>query len=176
MSLSNQEINRYIGVQGQLKLKAAKVICIGSGGLGSPLLMYLAGAGVGTIGVVDFDIVEESNLHRQILHGVSTLGMSKVESAKKRLLDINPNIQVHTFEESFNSKNAHTIIEPYDIVVDGTDNFPTRYLVNDICVILDKPYVYGSIFKFDGQITVFNHRGCFVRPSDWKDLNSEERQ
>ena len=183
-TLNNAEVAHYsrhlildnVGMEGQLKLKNAKVLCVGTGGLGSPLLMYLAAAGVGTIGLVDFDVVDESNLQRQILHGMSTVGTPKVQSAKARLLDINPHIQVEIFEEPLTSENAKRIVAPYDIVVDGTDNFPTRYLVNDVCVLLGKPNVYGSIFKFDGQASVFNHRGCWVRPEGWEALGKEERK
>jgi len=165
--LSNSEISRYsrhlildeVGMEGQRKLKAAKVACIGTGGLGSPLLMYLAAAGVGKIGIVDFDVVDESNLQRQIIHGTDSIGVRKVISARDRILDINPNCEVEIYEEPLNSENALKILEPYDIVVDGTDNFPTRYLVNDACVLLGKPNVYASIFKFEGQATVFNYDG-----------------
>ena len=149
---------------------------MGTGGLGSPLLMYLTAAGVGRIGIVDFDVVDESNLQRQILHGMSTVGKPKVQSAKARLLDINPHIQIDVFEEPLTSENARRIVQPYDIVVDGTDNFPTRYLVNDVCVLLGKPNVYGSIFKFDGQASVFNHVGCWVRPEGWDTLSKEEKK
>ena len=184
MSLNSEEVARYsrhlildnIGMEGQLKLKRAKVLCIGTGGLGSPTLMYLAAAGVGTIGIVDFDVVDDSNLQRQILHGVTTVGTSKVISAKNRLLDINPHIQIDLFEEAITSENALRIIEKYDIVVDGTDNFPTRYLINDACVLLGKPNVYGSIFKFDGQASVFNHIGCWVRPEGWSERSKEEKK
>lgn len=183
-SLNKAEIAHYsrhlildnVGMEGQLKLKNAKVLCIGTGGLGSPLLMYLAAAGVGHIGLVDFDVVDESNLQRQILHGMSTVGTPKVQSAKARLHDINPHIQIEIFEEPLTSENAVRIVEPFDIVVDGTDNFPTRYLVNDVCVLLNKPNVYGSIFKFDGQASVFNHKGCWVRPEGWSDLSKEEQK
>ncbi len=165
--LSNSEIARYsrhlildeVGMEGQRKLKAAKVLCVGTGGLGSPLLMYLAAAGVGRIGIVDFDVVDESNLQRQILHGTSMVGVPKVVSAKKRINDINPNVDVDVYEVPLTAENALEIMEPYDIIVDGTDNFQTRYLVNDACVILGKPNVYGSIFKFEGQATVFNYKG-----------------
>jgi len=165
--LSNAEMARYsrhlildeVGLEGQRRLKAASVLCVGTGGLGSPLLMYLAAAGVGRIGIVDFDVVDESNLQRQVLHGSSTVGLPKVKSAEARLKDINPFIQIDLFEEPLTSENALRILEPYDVVVDGTDNFPTRYLVNDACVILGKPNVYGSIFKFEGQATVFNYQG-----------------
>ncbi len=162
--LSREEISRYsrhlildeVGMDGQRKLKGSSVLCIGTGGLGSPLLMYLAAAGVGRIGIVDFDLVDASNLQRQILHGTGTVGTPKVVSAKARVHDINPNVQVDVYEEALTSENALRILEPYDVVVDGTDNFPTRYLVNDACVILGKPNVYGSIFKFEGQASVFN--------------------
>ncbi|NCG17492.1 MAG: molybdopterin-synthase adenylyltransferase MoeB [Rhodobacterales bacterium] len=165
--LSNDEIGRYsrhlilseVGMEGQRRLKGSSVLCVGTGGLGSPLLMYLAAAGVGRIGIVDFDIVELSNLQRQILHGTSTLGQSKVRSAETRLKDINPHVQFDLYEEPLTSENALRILEPYDVVVDGTDNFPTRYLVNDACVMLGKPNVYGSIFKFEGQASVFNYKG-----------------
>ncbi len=183
-SLNNAEVAHYsrhlildnVGMEGQLKLKNAKVLCVGTGGLGSPLLMYLAAAGVGHLGLVDFDVVDESNLQRQILHGMSTVGKPKVQSAKARLLDINPHIQVEIFEEPLTSQNARRIVEPFDIVVDGTDNFPTRYLVNDVCVLLGKPNVYGSIFKFDGQASVFNHKGCWVRPEGWASLDKEAKK
>ncbi|TNE84145.1 MAG: molybdopterin-synthase adenylyltransferase MoeB [Deltaproteobacteria bacterium] len=163
--LSNEEVARYsrhlileeVGLEGQKKLKAASVLCVGTGGLGSPLLMYLAAAGVGRIGIVDFDVVDPSNLQRQIIHGTSQVGVPKVISAKQRIHDINPNVQVDIYEEPLSSENAIRILEPYDVVVDGTDNFPTRYLVNDACVLLGKPNVYGSIFKFEGQASVFNY-------------------
>lgn len=183
-ALNKEEIARYsrhlildnIGMEGQLKLKNARVLCVGTGGLGSPTLMYLAAAGVGRIGIVDFDVVDDSNLQRQVLHGVQTVGKPKVQSAKNRLLDINPHIQIDIYEEPLTAENAAQIIEPYDIVVDGTDNFPTRYLVNDACVLLGKPNVYGSIFKFDGQASVFNHIGCWVRPESWNDLSKDARK
>ena len=166
-ALTNEEIQRYsrhlileeVGMEGQTKLKNSSVLCVGTGGLGSPLLLYLAAAGVGRIGIMDFDVVDESNLQRQVIHGTSTVGKLKVESAKERILDINPHIQVDLYDEALTSENALRIFEPYDVIVDGTDNFPTRYLVNDACVLLDKPNVYGSIFKFDGQCTVFNYEG-----------------
>jgi adenylyltransferase/sulfurtransferase len=144
-----------VGVDGQRKLKAAKVLCIGAGGLGSPVAMYLAAAGVGTIGIVDFDVVDFSNLQRQILHGTPDVGRSKLASAKDRLNAINPNVNVQTHEAALSSQNAMKLFEPYDVIVDGTDNFPTRYLVNDACVLLDKPNAYGSIFRFEGQASVF---------------------
>lgn len=165
--LSSDDLERYsrhlildeVGVEGQRRLKGAAVLCVGTGGLGSPLLLYLAAAGVGRIGIVDFDVVDTSNLQRQVIHGTSTVGRPKVESAKARILDLNPFCQVDVYEEPLTSDNALRIMEPYDVIVDGTDNFPTRYLVNDACVILGKPNVYGSIFKFEGQATVFNHDG-----------------
>ncbi|HIK12379.1 MAG TPA: molybdopterin-synthase adenylyltransferase MoeB [Oscillatoriaceae cyanobacterium M33_DOE_052] len=167
IQLSSDDYDRYsrhlilpeVGVDGQKRLKAAKVLCIGTGGLGSPLLLYLAAAGIGTLGIVDFDIVDKSNLQRQVIHGTSSLGKPKIESAKSRILEINPYCQVNLHEVRLSSENALNIIEPYDIVVDGTDNFPTRYLVNDACVLLNKPNVYGSIFRFEGQATVFNYEG-----------------
>jgi adenylyltransferase/sulfurtransferase len=162
-ALSNDEVKRYsrhlimpeVGVEGQRKLKAAKVLCIGAGGLGSPASMYLAAAGVGTIGIVDFDVVDFSNLQRQIVHGTPDVGRSKLASAKDRLHAINPEIQIETYETALSSQNAFTLFEPYDIILDGTDNFPTRYLVNDACVLLGKPNAYGSIFRFEGQASVF---------------------
>ena len=165
--LNNEEIGRYsrhlilpnVGMEGQRKLKGSSVLCVGTGGLGSPLALYLAAAGVGRIGLVDFDVVDASNLQRQIIHGTAWVGKSKVESAKARIADLNPNVQVDVYEEPLSSDNALRILEPYDVVVDGTDNFPTRYLVNDACVLLGKPNVYGSIFRFEGQASVFNHEG-----------------
>ena len=167
IQLTKDEYERYsrhlilpeVGLDGQKRLKAAKVLCIGTGGLGSPLLLYLAAAGVGTIGIVDFDIVDRSNLQRQIIHGTSWVDKPKIESAKNRILEINPACQVNLHQTRLMSDNALEIIAAYDIVVDGTDNFPTRYLVNDACVLLDKPNVYGSIFRFEGQATVFNYEG-----------------
>jgi MoaD family protein len=161
--LSNQEIARYsrhlimpeVGMEGQKKLKAARVLMIGTGGLGAPLGMYLAAAGVGTLGLVDFDVVDESNLQRQIVHGTRDVGRPKIESARDRLSDINPYIQLDTYETRLTSENALELFRDYDIVVDGTDNFPTRYLVNDACVLTGKPNVYGSIFRFEGQASVF---------------------
>jgi molybdopterin/thiamine biosynthesis adenylyltransferase/rhodanese-related sulfurtransferase len=163
VELSNEEIARYsrhlimpeVALDGQKKLKQARVLTIGAGGLGAPLAMYLAAAGVGTIGVVDFDVVDESNLQRQIIHGTSDVGRPKMESARDRIKDINPNVKVETYEEPLTSENALDIFKDYDIIVDGTDNFPTRYLVNDACVLLGKPNVYGSIFRFEGQASVF---------------------
>ncbi len=148
-----------VGLEGQKRLKAASVLCVGTGGLGSPLLLYLAAAGIGRIGIVDFDVVDHSNLQRQVIHGTSWVGKPKIESAKNRIHEINPYCQVDLYETALSSANALDIIRPYDIVVDGTDNFPTRYLVNDACVLLNKPNVYGSIFRFEGQATVFNYEG-----------------
>jgi sulfur-carrier protein adenylyltransferase/sulfurtransferase len=161
--LSHAEVLRYsrhlllpeVGIQGQRKLKAARVLTIGAGGLGSPLSLYLAAAGVGTLGIVDFDVVDLTNLQRQIVHGTSTLGRPKLESAEARLTDVNPNVRIEKHETRLSAENALEIIGAYDIVVDGTDNFPTRYLVNDACVLLGKPNVYGSIFRFEGQASVF---------------------
>ena len=163
IQLSNEEIARYsrhlimpeVALDGQKKLKASKVLTVGTGGLGSPLALYLAAAGVGTIGIVDFDVVDESNLQRQIIHGTSDVGRPKVDSAYDKLKDINPNVEVRVHEEALTSENAFEIFEDYDVIVDGTDNFPTRYLVNDACVLLNKPNVYGSIFRFEGQASVF---------------------
>lgn len=165
IQLTKEDYERYsrhlilpeVGVDGQKRLKAASVLCIGTGGLGSPLLLYLAAAGVGRIGLVDFDVVDYSNLQRQIIHGTSWVDKPKIESAKNRILEINPHCQVDLFNTRLSSDNALKIFEPYDIVVDGTDNFPTRYLVNDACVLLNKPNVYGSIYRFEGQATVFNY-------------------
>jgi sulfur-carrier protein adenylyltransferase/sulfurtransferase len=161
--LSHAEVLRYsrhlllpeVGISGQRKLKAARVLTIGAGGLGSPLSLYLAAAGVGTIGIVDFDAVDLTNLQRQIVHGTSTLGRPKLESAEARLTDLNPNVRIEKHETRLSSQNALEILREYDIVVDGTDNFPTRYLVNDACVLLGKPNVYGSIFRFEGQASMF---------------------
>jgi len=161
--LTNDEIKRYsrhlimpeVGVDGQRKLKAGSVLCIGAGGLGSPAAMYLAAAGVGRIGVVDFDVVDFSNLQRQIIHGTPDVGRSKLASAKDRLTAINPLIEVETYETALSSENALELFEPYDVILDGTDNFPTRYLTNDACVLLGKPNAYGSIFRFEGQASVF---------------------
>lgn len=146
-------------MEGQKRLKSAKVLLIGTGGLGSPLGLYLAAAGVGTLGLVDFDVVDESNLQRQILHGTKDVGRPKIESAHERLTDINPHIVLHTYDTALSSENALTILADYDIVVDGTDNFATRYLVNDACVLLGKPNVYGSVFRFEGQVSVFHPAG-----------------
>ncbi len=184
IQLNQQEYERYsrhlilpeVGVEGQKRLKAASVLCIGTGGLGAPLLMYLAAAGVGRIGIVDFDIVDASNLQRQVIHGTSWIGKPKIESAKNRIHEINPHCQVDLYETMVSSENALEIMAPYDIVVDGTDNFPTRYLVNDACVLLNKPNVYGSIYRFEGQATVFNYRGGWQRPEDWDKLSSEQKK
>ncbi len=162
-ALTNEEINRYsrhlilpeVGMEGQLKLKAGKVLCIGTGGLGAPIGMYLAAAGVGTIGLVDFDVVDRTNLQRQIIHGTKDIGRKKLDSAADTMLDINPNINIVKYEVALTSENALDIVRQYDVVVDGTDNFPTRYLVNDACVLTGKPNVYGSIFRFEGQASVF---------------------
>jgi sulfur-carrier protein adenylyltransferase/sulfurtransferase len=147
-----------VGIAGQRKLKSARVLTVGAGGLGSPLSLYLAAAGVGTIGIVDFDVVDLTNLQRQIVHGTSTLGQPKLESAEARLGDVNPNVRIEKHETRLTSQNALEILGEYDIIVDGTDNFPTRYLVNDACVLLGKPNVYGSIFRFEGQASVFDSR------------------
>ncbi len=161
--LTKEEIERFsrhlilpdVGREGQERLKASSVLIIGTGGLGSPLALYLAAAGVGRLGLVDYDVVDESNLQRQIIHGQSTVGMSKLDSAEKRLLDLNPNLQIDKYNVPLMSDNALEIMAPYDVIVDGTDNFPTRYLVNDASVKLGKPNVYGSIFRFEGQVSVF---------------------
>jgi adenylyltransferase/sulfurtransferase len=161
--LSNDEIRRFsrhmimpeFGMEGQRRLKAASVLLIGTGGLGSPLALYLAAAGVGRIGLVDYDTVDETNLQRQVIHGQSSVGMLKVESAKRKMLDINPYLQVDVYNVPLTSDNALDILAPYDVIIDGTDNFPTRYLVNDACVKLGKPNVYGSILRFEGQLSVF---------------------
>ncbi|HEX7797406.1 MAG TPA: molybdopterin-synthase adenylyltransferase MoeB [Vicinamibacterales bacterium] len=161
--LTNDEIKRYsrhlimpeVGVDGQRRLKAGKVLCIGAGGLGSPAAMYLAAAGVGTIGLVDYDVVDFSNLQRQIIHGTPDVGRSKLASAKDRLHAINPHVDIPTYETALSSENALQLFEPYDVILDGTDNFPTRYLTNDACVLLGKPNAYGSIFRFEGQASVF---------------------
>ncbi len=162
--LSHEEILRYsrhlilpdVGLEGQKKLKAARVLLVGAGGLGSPAALYLAAAGVGTVGIVDFDVVDKTNLQRQIVHGTSTVGTSKLASATARIRDLNPNVRVEPFETRLTSENALDIIREFDVVADGTDNFPTRYLVNDACVLLGKPNVYGSIFRFEGQASVFD--------------------
>ncbi|MBH40364.1 MAG: molybdenum cofactor biosynthesis protein MoeB [Chloroflexi bacterium] len=161
--LNNDEVARYsrhlimpeVGMDGQLKLKSASVLCIGAGGLGSPVAMYLGAAGVGRIGIVDFDVVDYSNLQRQVIHGTPDVGRSKLDSARDRLNAINPEVTVETHDVALSSENALELLANYDVIVDGTDNFPTRYLVNDACVILRKPNVYGSIFRFEGQASVF---------------------
>ncbi len=163
---SKAELERYsrhiiipeFNIEGQRKLKEAKVLVVGSGGLGSPLLLYLAAAGVGRIGIVDYDVVDDSNLQRQVLFGTESIGQSKVEAAKARLQALNPHIQIHLHNTYLSSENALEIIKDYDVVADGTDNFPTRYLVNDACVILGKTNVYASIYRFDGQVSVFNYQ------------------
>jgi adenylyltransferase/sulfurtransferase len=165
--LSRDELLRYarhvalpeVGFDGQKRLKAGKVLCVGAGGLGSPLALYLAAAGVGTIGIVDFDTVDASNLHRQLLHGTKDIGRSKLDSAHDRLHDVNPNVDVRLHATRLTSENALEVLAPYDVVVDGTDNFPTRYLVNDACVLLGKPNVYGSVFRWEGQLSVFSTEG-----------------
>jgi molybdopterin/thiamine biosynthesis adenylyltransferase/rhodanese-related sulfurtransferase len=164
--LSHEEILRYsrhlllpqVGLQGQQRLKNGRVLVVGTGGLGSPAALYLAAAGVGTIGLVDFDVVEASNLQRQVIHGTATVGRSKLDSAAARLHDLNPHVRIEQFETRLTSANALEILEGFDVVADGTDNFPTRYLVNDACVLLGKPNVYGSIFRFEGQASVFDAR------------------
>ena len=163
IALSNDEILRYsrhlimpeVGMDGQLKLKQAKVLCIGAGGLGSPLALYLAAAGVGTLGIVDFDVVDLTNLQRQVIHGTSDVGRKKLDSAADTLSEINPNVEVRKFDTRLTSANALELFRQFDIIADGTDNFPARYLVNDACVLTGKPNVYGSIFRFEGQASVF---------------------
>lgn len=183
VQLTKDDYERYsrhiilpqVGVDGQKRLKAASVLCIGTGGLGAPLLLYLAAAGIGRIGIVDFDVVDTSNLQRQVIHSTSNVGKPKILSAKERILEINPFCQIDLYETRLSSENALDIIRPYDVVIDGTDNFPTRYLVNDACVLLGKPNVYGSIFHFEGQATVFNHKGGWVRPEGWDQLSPQEK-
>ncbi len=161
--LAREELLRYarhvalpeVGFDGQRRLKAGRVLCVGAGGLGSPLSLYLAAAGVGTIGLVDFDTVEASNLQRQLLYGTKDIGRSKLESARDRLLDVNPHVEVVLHDTRLSAEDALDVLAPYDVVVDGTDNFPTRYLVNDACVLLGKPNVYGSVFRWEGQLSVF---------------------
>lgn len=163
---SQDEVMRYsrhlilsdVGFEGQKKLKSASVLIVGTGGLGSPAALYLAAAGVGRIGLVDYDLVDSSNLQRQVIHGGSQVGNLKVESARSRMLDINPFIQVETFNDIFTSENAQEISKGYDLILDGTDNFPTRYLINDLCVMTGRPFVYGSIFRFEGQMSLFDAR------------------
>lgn len=162
-ALTNEEVQRYsrhlilpdVGLDGQRKLKAGRILLIGAGGLGSPLALYLAAAGVGTLGLVDFDVVDVSNLQRQVLHGTKDIGRPKLESARDRIHDVNPHVHVEAYETRLTSENALDIIRDYDVVIDGTDNFATRYLTNDACVLLGKPNVYGSIFRFEGQASVF---------------------
>jgi sulfur-carrier protein adenylyltransferase/sulfurtransferase len=163
IDFSNDEIARYsrhlimpeVTLEGQKRLKAASILCIGTGGLGSPIALYLAAAGIGRLGLVDYDVVDFSNLQRQILHGTADVGRKKLNSAKDRIKAVNPNVQVDLYDLMFRSENAMQVVRDYDIVIDGTDNFPTRYLSNDVCVLTGKPNVYGSIFRFDGQCTVF---------------------
>ncbi|GAA1080075.1 adenylyltransferase/sulfurtransferase MoeZ [Nocardiopsis composta] len=169
--LTVDEVRRYsrhliipdVGMDGQKRLKNAKVLVVGAGGLGSPALLYLAAAGVGTLGIIDFDVVDESNLQRQIIHGQSDVDRPKAVSARDSIREVNPNVEVVLHEERLDSDNAFRIFEPYDLIVDGTDNFATRYLVNDACVLLGKPYVWGSIYRFDGQASVFwaEHGPCY---------------
>ena len=162
--LSHEELLRYsrhltlpdVGLEGQSKLRAARVLLVGAGGLGSPAALYLAAAGVGTIGIVDFDVVDRSNLQRQILFGTSEIGTPKTDAARDRLRDVNPHVDIETFEQKLTSANALETVRGFDVVVDGSDNFPTRYLVNDACVLLGKPDIYGSVFRFDGQVSVFS--------------------
>ena len=162
-ALTPEEMARYsrhlilpeVGEEGQLKLKAGRVLCIGAGGLGAPLTMYLAAAGVGTLGIVDFDVVEASNLQRQVIHGTNDIGRSKLDSAEDSLKAINPNVKIVKFPVRLSSENAMEILKDFDIIADGTDNFPTRYLVNDACVLSGKPNAYASIFRFEGQASVF---------------------
>ncbi len=164
--LTQEDIFRYarhltipeVGLEGQQKLKNASVLVVGAGGLGSPIALYLAGAGIGRIGLVDFDVVDASNLQRQVIHDSQHLNVPKVESAKERMLALNPLIQVEIFNETFNEQNAEKLVESYDIVLDGSDNLATRYLINDICVLLGKPYIYGSVYQFEGQVAVFDAR------------------
>jgi adenylyltransferase/sulfurtransferase len=176
--LSVDEVRRYsrhliipdVGVTGQKRLKNAKVLVVGAGGLGSPALLYLAAAGVGTLGIIDFDVVDESNLQRQVIHGQSDIGRPKAESARDSVREINPFVEVVLHEERLDSDNALDIFRPYDLILDGTDNFATRYLVNDACVLLGKPYVWGSIYRFEGQVSVFwdeygpNYRDLYPEP------------
>ena len=162
--LSKDELTRYashislpsFGVEGQKKLRESSVLCIGAGGLGSPCTMYLAAAGIGKLGIIDMDVVDESNIQRQILHGSNDVGTKKIDSAKETLQEINPYVKLELYDEAFDENNAELIAKNYDIIIDGTDNFPSRYLVNDTSVLLGIPYVYGSIFRFEGQVTVFS--------------------
>ena len=162
--LSKDELKRYarhislpsFGIEGQNKLRKSSVLCIGAGGLGSPCTMYLAAAGIGKLGIIDMDVVDESNIQRQILHGSNDIGVKKIDSAKDTLQEINPYVKLELYDEAFDENNAELIAKNYDIIIDGTDNFPSRYLVNDTSVLLGIPYVYGSIFRFEGQVTVFS--------------------
>lgn len=162
--LSKDELKRYarhislpsFGIEGQNKLRKSSVLCIGAGGLGSPCTMYLAAAGIGKLGIIDMDVVDESNIQRQILHGSNDIGAKKIDSAKETLQEINPYVKLELYDEAFDENNAELIAKNYDIIIDGTDNFPSRYLVNDTSVLLGIPYVYGSIFRFEGQVTVFS--------------------
>ena len=162
--LSKDELKRYarhislplFGIEGQKKLRKSSVLCIGAGGLGSPCTMYLAAAGIGKLGIIDMDVVDESNIQRQILHGSNDIGTKKIDSAKDTLQEINPYVNLELYDEAFDENNAEIISKNYDIIIDGTDNFPSRYLVNDTSVLLGIPYVYGSIFRFEGQVTVFS--------------------
>ncbi len=162
--LSKDELKRYarhislpsFGIEGQNKLRKSSVLCIGAGGLGSPCTMYLAAAGIGKLGIIDMDVVDESNIQRQILHGSSDIGVKKIDSAKNTLQEINPYVKLELYDEAFDENNAEVIAKNFDIIIDGTDNFPSRYLVNDTSVLLGIPYVYGSIFRFEGQVTVFS--------------------
>ena len=173
--LTVDEVRRYsrhliipdVGMAGQKRLKNAKVLCVGAGGLGSPALLYLAAAGVGTLGIVEFDVVDESNLQRQVIHGQSDVGRSKAESARDSVKEINPYVDVVLHEERLDNSNVMEIFSGYDLIVDGTDNFATRYLVNDAAVLLGKPYVWGSIYRFDGQASVFwaEHGPCYRGPA-----------
>ena len=162
--LSTDELKRYarhislpsFGIEGQNKLRKSSVLCIGAGGLGSPCTMYLAAAGIGKLGIIDMDVVDESNIQRQILHGSNDIGVKKIDSAKDTLQEINPYVNLELYDKAFDENNAEVIAKNYDIIIDGTDNFPSRYLVNDTSVLLGIPYVYGSIFRFEGQVTVFS--------------------
>ena len=162
--LSKDELKRYarhislpsFGIEGQNKLRKSSVLCIGAGGLGSPCTMYLAAAGIGKLGIIDMDVVDESNIQRQILHGSNDIGVKKIDSAKDTLQEINPYVNLELYDKAFDENNAGVIAKNYDIIIDGTDNFPSRYLVNDTSVLLGIPYVYGSIFRFEGQVTVFS--------------------
>ena len=162
--LSKDELKRYarhislpsFGIEGQNKLRKSSVLCIGAGGLGSPCTMYIAAAGIGKLGIIDMDVVDESNIQRQILHGSNDIGVKKIDSAKDTLQEINPYVNLELYDKAFDENNAEVIAKNYDIIIDGTDNFPSRYLVNDTSVLLGIPYVYGSIFRFEGQVTVFS--------------------